>query len=46
MCGTEIGMAITANKVPGVPRISRIEGYSSRARRFSQKVNRAFSTSA
>ena len=46
MCGTGIGMAITADKVPGVPRISRNEGVSSRARRFSQKVNRAFPNSA
>ena len=46
MCGTGIGMAITANKAPGVSRISRTEGCSSGARRFSQKVNRAFSNSA
>jgi ribose 5-phosphate isomerase B len=46
MCGTGIGMAITADKVPGVPRISKTEGCSSRDRRFSQKVNRAFSNSA
>ncbi len=45
-CGTGIGIAVSANKVPGVPRISRNEGVSSRARRFSQKVNRAFPNSA